>query len=100
MVLDIIKIMAMAMDHMMGRLGRREIVFPLKPTLVVALLTGEEVGLPPKKEKKESKKMLNLRRDTKPDFFHIVGNSQKNGKTSSTGKLFRGTELTMHRRGF
>ena len=56
-VLDIIKIMAMAMDHMMGRLGRREIVFPLKPTLVVVLLTGEEVGLPPKKEKKESKKL-------------------------------------------
>ena len=53
-----------------------------------------------KKEKKESKKMLNLRRDTKPDFFHIVGNSQKKGKTSSTGKLFRGTSLTMHRRGF
>ena len=57
MVLDIIKIMAMTMDHMMGRLRRREIVFPLKPTLVVALLTGEEVGLPPKKEKKESKKL-------------------------------------------
>ena len=56
-VLDIIKIMAMAMDNMMGRLGRREIVFPLKPTLVVVLLTGEEVGLPPKKEKKESKKL-------------------------------------------
>ena len=56
-VLDFIKIMAMAMDHMMGRLGRREIVFPLKPTLVVVLLTGEEVGLPPKKEKKESKKL-------------------------------------------
>ena len=56
-VLDIIEIMAMAMDHMMGRLGSREIVFPLKPTLVVVLLTGEEVGLPPKKEKKESKKL-------------------------------------------
>ena len=56
-VLDIIEIMAMAMDHMMGRLGRREIVFPLKPTLVVVLLTGEEVGLPPTKEKKESKKL-------------------------------------------
>ena len=55
--LDIIKIMAMAMDHMTGRLGRREIVFSLKPTLVVVLLTGEEVGLPPKKEKKESKKL-------------------------------------------
>ena len=57
MVLDIIKIMAMAMDHMMGRFGSKEIVFPLKPTLVVVLLTGEEVGLPPKKEKKESKKL-------------------------------------------
>ena len=58
-VLDIIEIMAMAMamDHMMGRLGRKEIVFHLKPTLVVVLLTGEEVGLPPKKEKKESKKL-------------------------------------------
>ena len=56
-VLDIIEIMAMAMDHMMGRLGRREIVFPLKPTIVVVLLTGEEVELPPKKEKKESKKL-------------------------------------------
>ena len=53
-----------------------------------------------KKEKKESKKMLNLRRDTKPDFFHIVGNSQENRETSSTAKLFRDTELTMHRRGF
>ena len=53
-----------------------------------------------KKKKKESKKMLNLRRDTKPDFFHIVGNSQENGKTSSTAKLFRDTELAMHRRGF
>ena len=56
-VLDIIEIMAMAMDHMMGRLGSKEIVFPLKPTLAVVLLTGEEVGLPPKKEKKESKKL-------------------------------------------
>ena len=53
-----------------------------------------------KKKKKELKKMLNLRRDTKPDFFHIVGNSQENGETSSTAKLFRDTELTMHRRGF
>ena len=53
-----------------------------------------------KKEKKESKKMKNLRRDTKPDFFHIVESSQKKGETSSTGKLFRGTELTVHRRGF
>ena len=55
--LDIIKIMAMTMDHMTGRLGSKEIVFPLKPTMVVVLLTGEEVGLPPKKEKKESKKL-------------------------------------------
>ena len=53
-----------------------------------------------KKEKKESKKMLNLRRDTKPDFFHIVDKSGENGKTSSTGKLFRGNELPLHRSGF
>ena len=53
-----------------------------------------------KKKKKESKKMLNLRRDTKPDFFHIVGNSQENGEISSTAKLFRGTGLTMHSRVF
>ena len=57
MVLDIIEIMAMAMDHMMGRLGSKEIVFLLKPTLAAVLLTGEEEGLPPKKEKKESKKL-------------------------------------------
>ena len=53
-----------------------------------------------KKEKKELKKMLNLRRDTKPDFFHIVDKSGENGKTSSTGKLFRGNELPLHRSGF
>ena len=57
-------------------------------------------GREKKTEKKESKKMLNLRRDTKPDFFHIVGNSQENGETSSTAKLFQDTEPTMHRRGF
>ena len=56
-VLDIIEIMAMAMDHMMGRLRSKEILLPLKPTLAVVLLAGEEAGLPPKKEKKESKKL-------------------------------------------
>ena len=54
-----------------------------------------------KKEKKEAKKMESLRRDTKPDFFHIVSNSARGNVTiSSTGKLFRSSNLTMHRGGF
>ena len=54
-----------------------------------------------KKEKKEAKKMESLRRDTKPDFFHIVSNSARGNVTiSSTGKLFRSSSVTMHRGGF